>query len=127
MRYFMLLTLTVLPFLIGSIDTTTSRAQAQTNNATLETKIREIEALSRAKNLARQAAEAANGGLENYRSDFSMHGSAAKSPYVDQGDYWVFTFKGGIPAYTVPTVESEVRVNKADFETTVIYNGTIRQ
>lgn len=126
MRYFILLTLTILPFLISSINSATSSAQAQTNNSTLETKIREIEALSKAKNLARQAAETANGGLENYRTDPSMHGSAAKSPYVDQGEYWLFTFKGGIPGYTVPTVESEVRVNKSDFQTTVVYNGAVR-
>lgn len=100
--------------------------QAQTKDSTFETRVREIEALSRAKNLARQAAEAANGGLSQYRAELSMHGFAAQSPYKDQGDHWVFTFKGGAPGSMEMTIESEVRVNKSDFQTTVLYNGAVR-
>ena len=101
-------------------------AQAQSDSSTFEMRMREIEALSRAKNLARQAAEAANGGLSQYRAELSMHGFAAQSPYKDQGDHWLFTFKGGAPGSTEMTIESEVRVNKSDFQTTVLYNGAVR-
>lgn len=95
-------------------------------SSTFETRVREIEALSRAKNLARQAAETANGGLSQYRAELSMHGFAAKSPFTDKGDHWIFTFKGSVPGATEPSIESEIRVDKADFKTTVIYNGAIR-
>ncbi len=95
-------------------------------NSTFETRVKEIEALSRAKNLARQAAETENGGLSQYRAELSMHGFAAKSPFVDQGDHWIFTFKGNVPGVIEPSIESEVRVDKADFQTTVLYNGAIR-
>lgn len=100
-------------------------AQSSTTS-TYETRVKEIEALSRAKNLARQAAETANGGLSKYRAESSMHRSAAQSPFVDRGDHWIFTFKGNVPGATTPSIESEIRVDKADFKTTVLYNGAIR-
>lgn len=120
MRYFMLLTLLGFPFVVSPI------ARAQFTDPTVQARVKEIEALSRAKNLARQAGEAANGGIGVYRAERSMHGSAAQSPHVDKGDFWLFTFKGSAPGSDTPFVESEVRVDKADFKTTVLYNGTIR-
>ncbi|NJR48726.1 MAG: hypothetical protein HC780_03370 [Leptolyngbyaceae cyanobacterium CSU_1_3] len=113
--------------LLGLPVTINASAIAQTNNPSLDAKFKEIEGLSRAKNLARQAAEAANGGLEIYRAEYSMHGFAARSPYRDQGDAWVFTFKGGMPGSETLNIESEIRVGKADFATTVLYNGVIRR
>ncbi len=120
MRYLIVLTLLVFPFVISPI------ARAQFTDPIVQTKVKEIEALSRAKNLARQAGEAANGGLGVYRAERSMHGFAAQSPYVDKGDFWLFTFKGSAPGSDVPFVESDVRVDKADFKTIVLYNGAIR-
>jgi hypothetical protein len=125
MRYLILLTLLGLPFLVSPIASAQTN-YSLTNNPALDAKFKEIEGLSKAKNLARQAAESANGGLETYRADYSMHGFAARSPYRDQGDAWVFTFKGGAPEET-PNIESEVRVDKADSNTTLLYNGAIRQ
>lgn len=51
--------------------------------------------LNRAKNLARQAAEIANGGLQRYRAEASMHGAAIDSPFEEFEDAWIFTFRGG--------------------------------
>ncbi len=82
--------------------------------------------LNRAKNLARQAAEIHNGGLQNYRAEMAMHTAGLAAPYTDQGDHWVFRFQGGAPGATVMTVESEVRVDKGTFRTEVLYNGPIR-
>jgi len=82
--------------------------------------------LNRAKNLARQAAEAANGGLKYYRAEASMHGPAAQCPYVDNGDSWTFTFLGGRPGSTVMTTESVVTVYKNTPRVVVVYNGAIR-
>ena len=83
--------------------------------------------LNRAKNLARQAAEAANGGLGNYRAEASMHGTSKESPFVDNGDgSWTFTFKGYKPGTSVYTVETVVTVSQ-DGRIRVDYNGRIRE
>ncbi|MEG4853091.1 hypothetical protein QUB10_19660 [Microcoleus sp. B5-D4] len=83
--------------------------------------------LNRAKNLARQAAEIANGGLGNYRAEASMHGTSKESPFVDNGDgTWTFTFKGNKPGSSVYTVETVVTVSQ-DGRVRVDYNGQIRQ
>lgn len=82
--------------------------------------------LNRAKNLARQAAEIANGGLGNYRAEASMHGTSKESPFVDNGDgTWTFTFKGNKPGSSVYTVETVVTVSQ-DGRVRVDYNGQIR-
>ncbi len=82
--------------------------------------------LSRARNLARQAGERVNGGLQVYRVEAAMHGNAANSPFVDASDAWVFRFRGGAPGTALNTIETEVRVDKATFATSVIYNGAPR-
>lgn len=80
---------------------------------------------SRAKNLARQAAERANGGLSQYRAEAAMSGPALTAPYVENADgSLTFTFKGGPPGgaqtiETVATVASNGAVN-------LDYNGPIR-
>jgi hypothetical protein len=82
--------------------------------------------LNRAKNLARQAAENANGGLGEYRAEASMHGASAESPFVDNGDgTWTFTFQGYKPGSSVYTVETVVTVSQ-EGRITVNYNGRIR-
>ncbi len=82
--------------------------------------------LNRAKNLARQAAEIANGGLQNYRAEASMHGAAFDSPFEEFADHWLFTFRGGEPGFVQPSIETQVRVDKGTFRTTVIYNRRLR-
>jgi hypothetical protein len=84
-------------------------------------------ALNRAKNLARQAAETANGGLGKYRAEAAMHGASKESPFVDNGDgTWTFTFQGYRPGSSVYTVETVVTVSQ-DGRIRVDYNGAIRQ
>lgn len=83
--------------------------------------------LNRAKNLARQAAEVANGGIRVYRAEASMHGPAQDCPYVDNGDSWTFTFLGGRPGSSVMTIESVVTVYKNSPRVIVAYNGTVRR
>ncbi len=82
--------------------------------------------LNRAKNLARQTAEIANGGLQNYRAEASMHGAALDSPFEEFEDYWIFTFRGGEPGFVQPSIESQVRVDRRTFQTTLLYNGPLR-
>ena len=83
--------------------------------------------LHRAKNFARQAAETANGGIQYYRAESSMHGPAELCPYVDNGDSWTFTFLGGRPGTSVQTIESVVTVYKRTARVVVAYNGPIRR
>jgi hypothetical protein len=82
--------------------------------------------LNRAKNLARQAAEEANGGLRIYRAEASMHGPAKQSPYVDNGDSWTWTFLGGRPGSSLTTIETVVTVYKEIRRVVVNYNGAVR-
>jgi hypothetical protein len=82
--------------------------------------------LNRAKNLARQAAEIANGGLQRYRAEASMHGAAIDAPFEEFEDAWVFTFRGGEPGFVQPSIETQVRVDRRTFQTTILYNGPIR-
>ncbi|MEO0376890.1 MAG: hypothetical protein AAF329_20175, partial [Cyanobacteria bacterium P01_A01_bin.17] len=80
---------------------------------------------SRAKNLARQAAERANGGLSQYRAESAMSGPALTAPYVENADgSLTFTFKGGPPggAQTIETVATVVSSGAVNLD----YNGPIR-
>lgn len=84
--------------------------------------------LSRAKNYARQAAEAANGGIGKYRAENSMHGQAINAPFIENSDGTItFTFLGCLaPGFSKTTVESQVTVNPNGWKTTVNYNGPVR-
>lgn len=83
--------------------------------------------LNRAKNLARQAAEKANGGLGNYRAEDAMHGPAAEAPFVENDDGTVtFNFVGSRPGTTTPIVQTIATVNLELGEVRLDYNGPIR-
>jgi hypothetical protein len=86
-----------------------------------------INELGRARNLARQTAEAANGGLAHYRTDASMHGRLSDAMCVDNGNgSWTFTIKGGTPGFTTPTIETVVTVESSTWRVKVDYNGAVR-
>ncbi len=92
-----------------------------------ETAMANINALGRARNLARQTAEAANGGLANYRTDASMHGRLSDAVCVDNGNgSWTFTIKGGAPGFTTPSRETVVTVDSSNWQVKVDYNGAVR-
>lgn len=83
--------------------------------------------LNRAQNLARQAAESANGGLGNYRAEASMYGPASLSPYVVNSDGTItFTIKGRRPNTSEFTVETVVTVAQDASKINVNYNGPTR-
>ncbi len=87
---------------------------------------RSLISLDRAENLARQAAEKSNGGLQHYRAEDSMYGPAERSPHTYDGHgNWTFTFKGHSPDSDTPTVESVVTVSSIGV-VHVDYNGPIR-
>lgn len=104
---------------------TTEGTEGTTTERQLDSNV--LRNLNRAKNLARQAAERANGGLGYYRAETSMHGPAAQSPYVDNGNgTWTFTFRGSQPGLTTPSMESVITVARETGEVTIDYNGPIR-
>jgi len=88
--------------------------------------------LTRAKNLARMAAEQANGGLSSYRAEAFMHGPVVHIPgygiVVSNPNSVTFTFLGGTPGEDLDTIESQVLVTQKGmaWDVQVIYNGTPR-
>lgn len=105
----------------------TSAATPPSNGASTPTSIADQDAfLSKARNIARQSAIKANGGLDRYRPETSMFGPAAKSPYVKNADgSLTFTFKGGSPGSTTMTLESVVTVSTTG-SANIQYNGPVR-
>lgn len=109
----------------GNLALLPTPSTAETVIAQSETDI--TSSLNRAKNLARQAAEAANGGLGAYRAEGSMHGKAEASPHTINSDgSYTFIFFGRRPESIDFTYESEVTVS-ASGQTEIIYNGAIRE
>lgn len=123
------------PLLVGSLSFIASPAMAQlflnpTNSLSLSITEAAGQAgqLNRAKNLARQAAERVNGGLNYYRAESAMHGPAVEAPFTENGDGTVtFTFSGGSPGYTTPTVQTIATVDLATGEVQINYNGPIQR
>jgi hypothetical protein len=106
---------------------TTPPATTPNNGASTPTSIADQDAfLSKARNIARQSAIKANGGLDRYRPEASMFGPAARSPHVKNADGSVtFTFKGGSPGSTTMTLESVVTVSTTG-SANIQYNGPVR-
>lgn len=104
--------------LLGAFMHTSSRAQdtisqiyGESDN--VEEMYENLISLNRAKNLARMAAENANGGLGNYRAEASMHRAAEDAPFVDNGNgAWTFTFTGTRPGSDIPAFRSVVTVSQ---------------
>jgi hypothetical protein len=117
----------VLLLVLSVIPLPAATARPQFHSLLIAQNADDWRALGAAKNYARQAAERANGGLSVYRAEPAMHGPAANTPYVDNGEYWLFTIRGGAPGSTDFSVESDVRVDKQDFNTLVLYNGPLRR
>ncbi|MGB3494930.1 MAG: hypothetical protein WBA57_19525 [Elainellaceae cyanobacterium] len=71
--------------------------------------------LNRAKNLARQRGEQANGGVTTVETEPSMHGSSSESPYeievVDDGVRYIYTYRLRPRATANYTIETQVVVN----------------
>lgn len=125
------LTLGSLPLYAQTPSTTDGTTTEGTTTESTTTTERQVDAavlldLNRVKNIARQAAEKANGGLGYYRSELAMHGPASQAPYVDNGNgSWTFTFKGRKPDSDDLTIESVVTVTNTG-QVTVDYNGPVR-
>jgi hypothetical protein len=96
----------------------------------------ESEALQRARNLARQAAERENGGLSRYQAEAAMSNSQAVSEtvacqYDPMAQTFTFRFLGGEAGWVQkgqqPTIESVVSVTSTKPpQIRIDYNGPIR-
>jgi hypothetical protein len=81
--------------------------------------------INRAKNLARQAAITANGGLERYRPDPVMFGPAVQTQFVRNADGSItFSFTGGAPSAS-PSIETVATVVPGG-SVKLDYNGPLR-
>jgi hypothetical protein len=105
--------------------------QAQNNNTgpsevSAPKPVIDVYFINRAKNLARQAAIKANGGLERYRPDPVMYGPAVQTSYVNNSNGSItFTFKGSTPGGATPSFETVATV-MPDGSVNIDYNGAIR-
>ncbi len=118
----------IAPFLVIAYPLS-MKAQTDTQDRSpLEIEYGRLVKLNRAKNLARQAAERANGGLTEYRPEPAMHGPAQRTDYEELTEgVWQFTFKGRRPTANEYTIESVVVVDSNTGDITVEYNGSIRE
>jgi hypothetical protein len=107
---------------IAALTVSMAPAQAQSNEVSecaanaiaSDNATAQINALGRAKNLARQAAEAANGGLIVYQAAANMHGPVSIAPCKDNGNgSWTFTVMGGPPGFQTPSIETVVTVTSS--------------
>jgi hypothetical protein len=99
---------------------------APTNAAPNSSPSSDVYFINRAKNLARQAAISANGGLEKYRPDPRMYGPAIQTDYVRNKDNSItFKFLGSAPGASTPSFETVARV-LASGVVNLEYNGVLR-
>jgi hypothetical protein len=92
-----------------------------------ETNLNNLIKLNRAKNIARQAAEQANGGLRLYRAELSMYEAGEDSPHkINNDGTLTFEFKGRAANESVFTIFSVVTVDLDRQTATVNYNGPIK-
>jgi hypothetical protein len=82
--------------------------------------------LMRVRNLARQAAEQANGGLSRYRASSAAYGPSSQLDIKDNGNSWSIRVLGGAPGAATPTQETVVNIPKTFTNISVEYNGAIR-
>ena len=112
--------------------TNTAESSNALENRCIATTPAEQRALNAAKNTARRAAERANGGLNVYRSEPSMHGDVVNAPCeAVSPEVWRFTIRGGDPeAVSIQglyTILSIVKVDGVGSERTFTleFNGPI--
>jgi hypothetical protein len=99
-----------------------------TPNSTLKSTVpaSDVYFLNRAKNLARQAAINANGGLGKYRPDPVMYGPAIQTAYARNNDGSItFRFNGSAPGISTPKFETVATV-AANGVVSLDYNGNPR-
>jgi hypothetical protein len=92
----------------------------------IDTNLKNLIKLNRAKNLARQAAERANGGLRLYRAEPTMHQAGEDTSHKINNDGTItFTFKGRLANESIFTILSVVTVDLNRDIVTMNYNGEI--
>lgn len=113
-------------FLLGNVDSLQAQTTA-TPTDSLFTQYRNLIQLNKAKNLARQAAEKANGGLSQYRAEPKMHAPPVETDYQEIAEgVWRFNFLGKHPSAENYSIESVVIVDTNTDEISIEYNGAIR-
>jgi hypothetical protein len=113
---------------VGSLPLKAQSLNPQTSNTApnIVPPANDVYFLNRAKNLARQAAINANGGLGKYRPDLVMYGPAIQTVYVRNNDGSItFRFAGSAPGHAVSKFETVATVAPTGV-VKLDYNGTPR-
>lgn len=130
LKRFATATLTALTVLtLGSLAIHAQESDPSSSETTETTTVRVTNAaiLGRAQNLARQAAERANGGLNYYRAERSMYGPPSQAPFKENADGSItFTFQGHTPGSDVPSYQTVVTVSPDGEQVTVNSNEPAR-
>jgi hypothetical protein len=113
---------------VSSLPSKAQMSNTPTANSTFKSAVpaSDVYFLNRAKNLARQAAINANGGLGQYRPDPIMYGPAIQTAYARNSDGSItFRFNGSAPGISTPKFETVATV-AANGVVSLDYNGTPR-
>ena len=108
-----LIILSALGLLLGAsgLPTTAQAAPPALPSTNAKSSSSDVYFINRAKNLARQAAISANGGLGQYRPDPVMYGPAVQTDYARNADGSItFKFTGGLPGASAPSIETVAKV-----------------
>ncbi|NRB07951.1 MAG: hypothetical protein HRU34_12615 [Richelia sp.] len=120
-------------FTFLSLISVTLPVRSKTTNSCIEgakktsDPLPQIIALGRAKNVARQAAQVVNSGIEKYRPEDVMHGPVTKAPCTDNGDgTWTFNFQGMVPGGSVPIRNTTVTIDSKTFDVKIDRNTVLK-
>lgn len=121
-----LLMCAIAPLFLTPTHLSVSAQTSPQDTSSILIEYRNLVQLNKAKNLARQAAEKANGGLGKYRAEPAMHSDPEQTNHQKiRENTWKFTFLGKRPHADNYTIKSVVIVDLNRDTVTIESNRSI--